>query len=169
MVWECSFSWGGRGVPGDGRSRRRPLPSPRRCQLVGQLRFEESAQVVDPVSGVGGPATEASTRASPTANAIWVSSVTRAGSPFGASGPSGGKRARISRTFMNSTGAPSASPRARPNRQPDARFITVTMPSPSPAQLSAVGGTEARRSCLRVELAPSHHKCRSCAKLKRDS
>ncbi len=60
-------------------------------------------------------------KASPTASAIWVSSVTRAGSPSGCRGPPGGKRTRISCTRRNSPGAPSASPQARPKRQPEAR------------------------------------------------
>ena len=68
----------------------------------------------------------ASISASPTASAIWVSSVTRAGSPGGSAGPSGPNRCSISRTLRNSVLAARASPSARPNRQPEAqpgRFV----------------------------------------------
>src|SRR5512142_547790 len=73
--------------------------------------------------------------AQPTARVIWVSSVTRAGSPSSSRGPAGPYRATISATVRNSVGLPRASPYARPNRLPEALLI-----GRSPHRLGAVDG-----------------------------
>jgi hypothetical protein len=64
-------------------------------------------------------------KASPTAKAICVSSVTKAGSPSNSFGPWGGKRRIISSTDKNSVLAPKASPKANPNKHPEARRISI--------------------------------------------
>src|SRR5581483_5059947 len=69
----------------------------------------------------------ASSSALPTASVICVSSVTNAGSPSGCDGPSGGKPRKISLTLRNSVSAPRASPKANPNKQPEARLYEVEL------------------------------------------
>src|SRR5215471_5321327 len=55
--------------------------------------------------------------------AIWVSSVTRIGLPSRSTSLSSGHLSTICSYDKNSTGAPNASPSARPKRQPDDLLI----------------------------------------------
>ncbi|RAO63066.1 hypothetical protein PSN01_00637 [Micromonospora saelicesensis] len=89
------------------QARRHVMPGAR---LLSGLTAQARKRCRSSGSTASGVNDGASCSAQPTASAIWVSSVTSAGSPDRSRGPAGPYRRSISATVRNSVGLPSASP-----------------------------------------------------------